>query len=187
MTDIPKTVESLISELQSTQLHESEAVSLYEGMLVQVDDLRKQLLSEQDKLKQMEETNLNNVANYQLQVKELKERIEANSDRFDIFIKENAELSAAVVKMREALKANGVFHTPMALRKNGHDWDEYQIDAINRTREALSLAPRDALKEYLKETINILHRSKLSLDEFHYKGLYEDIQKELSRLTGGGE
>ena len=37
-----------------------------------------------------------------------------------------------------ALQANQVFHTPIALRKTGQEeWDEYQIDAINRTKEVL--------------------------------------------------
>lgn len=41
----------------------------------------------------------------------------------------------------DALRANGVFHTPLALRrKGGKPWDEYEIDAIRRTRDAVALA-----------------------------------------------
>ena len=42
-----------------------------------------------------------------------------------------------VVEMREALEANRVFHTPLELRKHGGEWNEYQRDAIYRTRDAL--------------------------------------------------
>lgn len=41
-------------------------------------------------------------------------------------------------QLRDALLANQVFHTPIALRRRGGEWDEYEIDAINRTREALA-------------------------------------------------
>lgn len=56
-------------------------------------------------------------------------------------------------EMRAALQANGIFHTPIALRKNGGEWDEYQLDAISRTKKALSstsgtgwLSPEEAAK-----------------------------------------
>lgn len=42
-----------------------------------------------------------------------------------------------VVEMREALEANQVFHTPLELRKHGGEWNEYQWDAVRRTRDAL--------------------------------------------------
>jgi len=42
-----------------------------------------------------------------------------------------------VVEMREALEANRVFHTPLELRKHGGEWNEYQLDAVHRTRHAL--------------------------------------------------
>lgn len=42
-----------------------------------------------------------------------------------------------VAEMREALEANQVFHTPLELRKHGGEWNEYQLDAIHRTRDAL--------------------------------------------------
>ena len=45
-----------------------------------------------------------------------------------------------VVEMKEALEANRIFHTPLELRKHGGKWDEYQLDAIHRTRDALTNA-----------------------------------------------
>lgn len=49
-----------------------------------------------------------------------------------------SELLELINSARLALLANGVFHTPVALRKSGNaEWDEYQIDAINRTRNFL--------------------------------------------------
>lgn len=49
------------------------------------------------------------------------------------------ELKAKIRQLVEALQANQIFHTPLALsRKPGRKWDEYEIDAINRTRAALS-------------------------------------------------
>ena len=56
-----------------------------------------------------------------------------------------------IKQLVNALKANGVFHTPIQLRKNGHPWDEYQIDAINRTREALNLAANSGYDGYSDE------------------------------------
>jgi hypothetical protein len=56
------------------------------------------------------------------------------------------EGSAEVVALRkrieglsEALRANAVFHTPVAKAKltSFGEWDEYQRDAIDRTKEAL--------------------------------------------------
>ena len=41
-------------------------------------------------------------------------------------------------QLHDALLANQVFHTPVALRRRGGQWDEYELDAIKRTREALS-------------------------------------------------
>lgn len=42
-------------------------------------------------------------------------------------------------EMVKALKANGIFHTPIARRQlNG--WNEYQQDAIDRTRDCLNTA-----------------------------------------------
>lgn len=39
----------------------------------------------------------------------------------------------------DALRANQVFHTPIALsRKLDRQWDEYEADAINRTKAALT-------------------------------------------------
>lgn len=46
--------------------------------------------------------------------------------------------SELVSLLRDALLANQIFHTPIALRRRGGQWDEYEIDAINRTREALA-------------------------------------------------
>lgn len=48
------------------------------------------------------------------------------------------ELKNLLKEAQDALRANQVFHTPIALRQNGKEWNEYQIDAINRTREVLS-------------------------------------------------
>lgn len=48
------------------------------------------------------------------------------------------ELQKLVIDMRNALQANQIFHTPLALRKNGKEWDEYQADAINRTKDCLA-------------------------------------------------
>ena len=45
-----------------------------------------------------------------------------------------------VSQLVDALRANGVFHTPLALRRHGKPWDEYEMDAINRTREAIAAA-----------------------------------------------
>lgn len=51
----------------------------------------------------------------------------------------NAELTNRLEAAREALEANRVFYTPIALsRKPGRAWDEYEIDAIERTKVALS-------------------------------------------------
>lgn len=38
----------------------------------------------------------------------------------------------------DAIKANQVFHTPYVMRCLGRDWNEYEIDAIKRSREALN-------------------------------------------------
>lgn len=40
-------------------------------------------------------------------------------------------------KQALALQANGIFHTPVAKSKltSFGDWDEYQLDAIDRTRD----------------------------------------------------
>ena len=49
------------------------------------------------------------------------------------------ELIKLVQDARLALLANGVFHTPVALRQSGQtEWNEYQIDAINRTKDFLA-------------------------------------------------
>lgn len=47
---------------------------------------------------------------------------------------------ALIIELVEALQANGIFHTPIALRRRGCHWDEYEMDAINRTREAINSA-----------------------------------------------
>lgn len=46
--------------------------------------------------------------------------------------------SAALTEAYDALKANQVFHTPLAkgLRR-GRQWNEYEADAVDRTRRAL--------------------------------------------------
>lgn len=44
--------------------------------------------------------------------------------------------------LTDALQANGVFHTPIALRRRGGQWDDYELDAIRRTREALAAASK---------------------------------------------
>lgn len=50
-----------------------------------------------------------------------------------------SELLDLINSARLALLANGVFHTPVALRKSGNaEWDQYQIDAIHRTRNFLA-------------------------------------------------
>ena len=49
-------------------------------------------------------------------------------------------MSPLLEQLIDALRANGIFYTPIALRKNGREWDEFQIDAINRTRNALEKA-----------------------------------------------
>lgn len=42
-------------------------------------------------------------------------------------------------QLMDALRANQVFHTPIALRRKATgEWDEYEIDAISRTRDALA-------------------------------------------------
>ncbi len=80
MNDIPlptpKTVECLISELQAAQ----------------------------QRVKELEETNLNNVANYQLQVKDLEQQHKAwkvlESDIvFEQLQKKNAELTATISRL----------------------------------------------------------------------------------------
>jgi hypothetical protein len=52
----------------------------------------------------------------------------------DLMIK---KLQKQLFDAHDALRANQVFHTPIAMRKNGNEWDEYQVDAINRTKECL--------------------------------------------------
>ena len=49
-------------------------------------------------------------------------------------------LLALLRESRDALRANRVFHSPIANRKlNGAGgWDEYQTDAIERTGKSLS-------------------------------------------------
>lgn len=47
-------------------------------------------------------------------------------------------LDAVISQLRDALLANQIFHTPIALRRRGGQWDEYEMDAIRRTREALA-------------------------------------------------
>lgn len=44
---------------------------------------------------------------------------------------------ARIKRLEEALSANRVFHTPIALRRRGGEWDEYELDAIRRTREEI--------------------------------------------------
>ena len=41
-------------------------------------------------------------------------------------------------QLRDALLANQVFQTPIANRRRGQ-WDEYELDAIKRTREGLEI------------------------------------------------
>lgn len=43
-----------------------------------------------------------------------------------------------IAEMRDALQANGVFHTPIHRRLLGREWDEYEADAIMRTKAALA-------------------------------------------------
>lgn len=63
---------------------------------------------------------------------------ETDRCRLESLSKENQQQREGLKLCAEALQANGIFHTPLQLRKNGHPWDDYQIDAINRTSEALS-------------------------------------------------
>ncbi len=153
MSDIPKTVECLISELQVAQARVIELESENLNMAERISALKKIKV-------ELEETNLNNVANYQLQL---------------------AELSAAVVKKDEALKLL-LDRRKLFSSKFGRPW-EGSDGRYTQAEIALKTITPDALKEYLKETVKILQRAKLSFDEFHYNGLYEDIQKELSRIT----
>jgi hypothetical protein len=48
------------------------------------------------------------------------------------------ELIRLVETMRDALRANQVFHTPLARRRRGGEWSEYELDAIHRTRDAIA-------------------------------------------------
>lgn len=63
---------------------------------------------------------------------------ETDRCKLESLSKENQQLREGLKLCAEALQANGIFHTPLQLRKNGHPWDDYQIDAINRTSETLS-------------------------------------------------
>ncbi len=46
--------------------------------------------------------------------------------------------------LMDAVEANLVFHTPVALsRKPGRQWDEYEMDAINRTKQVRGLSMAD--------------------------------------------
>ncbi len=49
-------------------------------------------------------------------------------------------LRRLVAEMRDALKANQVFHTPLELKKRGGQWNEFELDAVRRTRDALANA-----------------------------------------------
>lgn len=51
----------------------------------------------------------------------------------DKYVKANERIK----RLEEALSANRVFHTPIALRRRGGKWDEYELDAIRRTREEI--------------------------------------------------
>lgn len=48
------------------------------------------------------------------------------------------ELQNDLAEAKLALRANQVFHTPVALRrKPDRQWDEYEMDAIKRTKAVL--------------------------------------------------
>lgn len=42
-----------------------------------------------------------------------------------------------IKEMREALQANQIFHTPIMRLKLGREWDEFESDAITRTKACL--------------------------------------------------
>ncbi len=113
----------------------------------------------------LEETNLNNVANYQIQV---------------------AQLSAAIKVVREALKGWFVMDSEGYYPDEGHSYTP-TLAAI--AKQALSLTPPDALKEQLKETIKCLtalgEECKKPFPSFPFMCLI--IEKELSRLKGGND
>lgn len=66
-------------------------------------------------------------------------------------ISQRDSLKKQITGLREALQANGIFHTPIALRKNGASWDEYQLDAISRTKHALYTP--DFSKQFVKREV----------------------------------
>lgn len=43
------------------------------------------------------------------------------------------------IDLADALRANAVFHTPVAKAKltSFGEWDDFQLDAVNRTKDAL--------------------------------------------------
>lgn len=47
------------------------------------------------------------------------------------------KLKDQLEEAKDALRANLIFHTPVMMRKLGRSWDEYEQDAINRTRKFL--------------------------------------------------
>lgn len=56
----------------------------------------------------------------------------------------DSQTFSLVEELLDALKSNAVFHTPIALRRKLpiSEWDEYEADAISRTRAAIEKAER---------------------------------------------
>ena len=61
---------------------------------------------------------------------EVQQTVKLNQQWWDKFKEKTKELV-------DALQANQVFHTPIALRRRGGQWDEYELDAIQRTKDVL--------------------------------------------------
>lgn len=63
-------------------------------------------------------------------------------------------VSRLLEETREALRANQVFHTPVALRrKPSGQWDEFEQDAITRTRAALERPALDLTAQQLAQRV----------------------------------
>lgn len=88
-------------------------------------------LNEQSRIEEQKENEKKELESLRESHKRL-ERIR-NSDQLEI-----CHLRIFNQELVEALRANLIFHTPLALLNNNKPWDEYQMDAINRTKEALA-------------------------------------------------
>ncbi len=103
----------------------------------------------------------------------------------------NAELSAAIMAMREALKQvseHGCQSCQASMESSLIN--EYQHQSQCFLHKALSLTPHDALREWLEPTIKTLkficERENLTFAECSVaEEIVERAKQELSRLTGG--